>query len=120
MEGIEGTYVQINGGEITIYANDDGINAAAKSTYYDVVIEINGGTIYVSMASGDTDAIDSNGDIYISGGTIDIVATSAFDYMGTGELNGGEVTVNGEIITQLTQSMMGGQMGGQMGGGSRR
>jgi len=109
-EGIGGTYIQINDGEITIYATDDGINASAKSGY-DVVIEVNGGTINVSMASGDTDAFDSNGNIYINGGTIDISAASAFDSMGTARLNGGTVTVNGQIITQITQSQMGGMDG---------
>lgn len=106
-EGIEGTFVQINGGEINIYAKDDGINATPKSSY-DVVIEVNGGTIHVSMGSGDTDAFDSNGDIYINGGTIEIEANSAFDSDGTAQLNGGDVMVNGETITQITQSQMGG------------
>ncbi|SCP98742.1 carbohydrate-binding domain-containing protein [Anaerobium acetethylicum] len=107
-EGIEGTYIQINGGETAIYAADDGINATTKSTAYDVAIEVNGGTISVSMASGDTDAFDSNGTISINGGTIDIEANSAFDSNGTAELNGGDVTVNGQAITQITQSQMGG------------
>ena len=60
------------------------------------------------MGQGDTDAIDSNGDLYINGGTINITAQSAFDYDGTGELNGGEVTVNGSKVTTLTNQMMGG------------
>ena len=112
-EGIEGTYVQINGGEITLTATDDGINASAKSDL-DVLIEVNGGTIDVTMASGDTDAFDANGNLTINAGTITIEATSAFDTDGTATLNGGEVTVNGEAITEITQSQMG---GGQMGGG---
>lgn len=117
-EGIEGTYVQINGGEINIYATDDGINAAAKSDSYDIVIEVNGGTITVSMGSGDTDAFDSNGSIYVNGGTIDITAASAFDYSeGSAQLNGGTVTVNGQVITEITESQMGGGMGGRAGGG---
>ena len=86
---------------------------SAKSSY-DIVIEINGGTITISMGSGDTDAVDSNGAIYINGGIIDITApTSAFDSNGVAELNGGEVTVNGEVITEITESMM---MGGMTGG----
>jgi uncharacterized lipoprotein YehR (DUF1307 family) len=122
-EGIEATYIQINGGVIDIYATDDGINASAKSSAYDIVIEVNGGTINVKMSSGDTDAFDSNGNIYINGGTIDVEATSAFDANGTAQLNGGDVTVNGETITSITQSQMGGhQTGGQpqMDGGGRR
>ncbi len=118
-EGIEGTYIQINGGEITIYAKDDGINATAKSDKYDVLIEVNGGIINVSMGSGDTDAFDSNGNITINNGTITIEAQSAFDSNGTAVLNGGNVTVNGEKITEITQQQMGGGHGGGPGGGGR-
>ena len=110
-EGIEGTYVQINGGDLAIYATDDGINAARKSDY-DVVLEVNGGTIDINMAGGDTDAFDSNGDLYINGGTINVTANSAFDYMGVGRLTGGQVTVNGVVMTEFTPSQMGG-MGGR-------
>lgn len=117
-EGIEATQIQINGGEIDIYATDDGINATAKSNVYDVMVEINGGTISLSIGSGDTDAFDSNGSLYINAGTIDITApTSAFDVDRTAELNGGTVTVNGQTITQITQSQMGGPGGTRRGGG---
>ena len=120
-EGIEGTYVQINDGTIAIQATDDGINATSKSTAYDVTLEINGGKVTVNMGSGDTDALDSNGSLFINGGTVDITAQSAFDYDGQGALNGGTVTVNGEQVTEMTNSMMGrggggGGMGGSQGG----
>lgn len=104
-EGIEGTFIQINDGTITVNATDDGINAANKSSANSVAIEVNGGTVSVTVGQGDTDAFDANGDIYINGGTIDVVApTSAFDADGVAELNGGTVTVNGEVITTITQS----------------
>lgn len=115
-EGIEGTYIIFNGGTIDLYATDDGINATAKSSYYDVAIEVNGGDLKVEVGSGDTDAFDANGSIYVNGGTINITApTSSFDYDATAELNGGTVTVNGEVVTEIPESMMGG--GGQMNGG---
>ncbi len=129
-EGIEGTYVQINGGTFDISASDDGINAGSKSASYAVTIEITGGDLTINMAQGDTDALDSNGDLTISGGTLNISAASAFDYDGTGTYTGGTLIVNGEQVTELTQSMMGpggglgpgGNMGGMkpdgnMGGG---
>ncbi len=119
-EGIEATYVQIQGGTFTIEASDDGINASQKSDKYAVTIEISGGELEINMAQGDTDALDSNGDLIISGGTLNITAQSAFDYDGTGTYTGGTLIVNGEETTELTQSMMGdpGQMGGsgEMGG----
>lgn len=105
-EGIEATFIQINGGEITLYASDDGINASQKSSIA-IGIEVNGGTINVTMGGGDTDAFDANGTITVNDGTINITATSAFDADGTAALNGGTVTVNGEVITEITESQMG-------------
>ena len=91
-------FIQLNGGTISINSKDDGINAAQKSSAYRAKAEINGGDITVVMASGDTDAIDSNGDLIINGGTI---------------------IVNGQQINYIPNQMMGGGRGG-MGGWSRR
>jgi len=112
-EGIEGTYVQINGGEITVTGTDDGINGANKSSAYETAIEIAGGTLNVTVGQGDTDAIDSNGNLYVSGGTINITSTmSSFDYDGTATCTGGTIIVNGQTVNSITSSMMGGGMGG--------
>lgn len=111
VEGIEANNIIVNEGQLTLYATDDGINATPKVSSGASIV-VNGGTIDVSMASGDTDAFDSNGDIYINGGTINVEATSAFDADGTAELNGGTVTVNGEQITEITESRGGGFGGG--------
>ncbi|WP_052769839.1 carbohydrate-binding domain-containing protein [Paenibacillus sp. IHB B 3415] len=111
VEGIEANNIIVNEGQLTLYATDDGINATPKVSSGASIV-VNGGTIEVSMASGDTDAFDSNGDMYINGGTINVEATSAFDADGTTELNGGTVTVNGEPITEITESLGGGFGGG--------
>jgi len=116
-EGIEATSIQINGGTYIINASDDGINAGAKSNAYSVNIEINDGDLTIVMGAGDTDAIDSNGNIYINGGTIDITANSPFDYDGTAQYNGGTIIVNGQTVNTITNQMMGGMMQGQMPGG---
>ena len=110
-EGMEATQMIIDGGDITISASDDGLNATLNSENYDVLVVINNGNIKIDMAQGDTDGIDSNGDITINGGRIEINCQSPFDYDGTGTLNGGSITVNGEETTELTN-----QFGG-MGGG---
>lgn len=115
-EGMEGTYIQINGGIFSIFASDDGINAGKKSNSYAVTIEITNGEVTIDMGQGDTDAIDSNGDLIIRGGTIQITANSAFDYDGMGTYTGGTLIVNNQEVTQLTQSQMGNPGHGNMGG----
>lgn len=115
-EGLEGTYVLINEGDFTIEAKDDGINAGQKSDAYYPTIEINGGTIRVTMGQGDTDGLDANGNLYINGGTVEVNAQNPFDYDGEGVLSGGTVIVNGQEVTALTSQDMGG-FGGHGGKG---
>ena len=123
-EGLEATYVQINGGDISISASDDGVNAARKSSAYTSTFEMNDGTLTVVMGQGDTDGIDSNGNIMINGGTINVSGQSSFDYDGTAQYNGGTIIVNGQQVTTIPNQMMGGGMGGNGGmggfGGRRR
>ena len=115
-ECIEATYVQINGGTVNISSSDDGINAAHKSDAYEVAVEITGGYITIKMGAGDTDGIDSNGNLYISGGTIDVTAQSPFDYDGQATHTGGTIIVNGTETNEITNQMMGGGMRGGQGG----
>ena len=124
-EGIEATYVKINDGTLTISASDDGINASNKSSKYTITVEINGGNITITMGQGDTDAIDSNGNLYINGGTLNITAQSPFDYDGEAKYSDGTMIVNGTKTTSITNQMMGGGQGmnqnqGMMGPGQRR
>ena len=107
-EGLEATYVLINDGNIDIAASDDGINAGQKSNALAVGIEINGGYVKIDMGAGDTDAVDSNGFLKITGGTIDITAQSPFDYDGTLTYTGGTIIVNGQTVNAVTNQVMGG------------
>lgn len=114
-ECIEGTYIQINDGSINMAASDDGINAANKSSSYYPTVEINGGSLTIQMGQGDTDAVDSNGDLMINGGTLDIWAQSPFDYDGNASYTGGTVIVNGQEVSSLQNQQMGGGFGGRGG-----
>ncbi|MBR0163428.1 MAG: carbohydrate-binding domain-containing protein [Lachnospiraceae bacterium] len=119
-EGMEATLIEINGGTIDIAASDDGINASAKSTVATPCFTMNDGMLTIVMAQGDTDAIDSNGDLYINGGTIDITAQSPFDYIGTAQWTNGTVIVNGTEVASLTMQQTGpGGFGGRDGGFDR-
>ena len=102
-EGIEATYILINGGELSISASGDGLNAGRKSSAYIPVIEITGGYITITMGQGDCDAVDANGNIYMSVGTLEISAESAFDYDGEAEYTGGTIIVNGTEINTITR-----------------
>ena len=118
-ECIEGTYIRINGGTFELSGRDDGINAAKKSTAFRTpTVEINGGSISITMSAGDTDGIDSNGDIIVNGGTISVSGNSTFDYDGTAQFNGGSIYCNGQQVTEIPNQMMGGRGGmGGFGGG---
>lgn len=113
-EGLEATYIQINDGTILIQSTDDGVNAAAKSSAYRTALEINGGELTVLMSSGDTDGIDSNGDLIVNGGTIDVSGPSTFDCDGSVMYNGGTIIVNGQQVSSIPL-----QGGGRSRGGSR-
>ena len=116
-EGLEGTYIKVNNGTILINASDDGVNAAYKSSVYTPTFEINGGTLTIIMGAGDTDGVDSNSDLIINGGTIDITGQSAFDYDGAATFNGGTIIVNGQTLDSISNQMMGRGMGGGKHGG---
>lgn len=112
-EGIEGTAIIIEGGSIDITSSDDGFNAASASAAEsdtgskggqaamendeNCYFSVSGGTIKVN-ASGD--GLDSNGSIYISGGTIYVSGPTnsgngALDYNGTADISGGTVAIAG-------------------------
>lgn len=65
-EGIEGKMgLVISGGNINVNSADDALNTSIK---YDSYINISGGNIYLRTTEGD--AVDSNGNINVSGGVI--------------------------------------------------
>lgn len=99
-EGLEGTWVLLNGGELDIHAGGDGINAAHKSDDRRPKAEINGGHISITMSGEDTDAIDSNADLIITGGVIELFG-SGIDYDGDLIFSGGTVSVDGIEVSSI-------------------
>jgi hypothetical protein len=76
-EGIEGkTSIDITGGQVTVVATDDAINASTNTeTNGSGDLTISGG--YVYARSTGNDGIDSNGNCYIKGGLVYAVGTSS-------------------------------------------
>ena len=105
-EGLEARKIIIDDGEVSIAANDDGINASSDNTSTtasrdpmanaseDSSIIINGGKVYVNAAG---DGIDSNGYIYFNGGTVVVDGPTN---SGNGALDAGIAIVmnGGEVI----------------------
>ena len=79
-EGIESkTSINITGGQVTVNAADDAINAsyndATKGTSGAGDLTISGG--YVYARSTGNDGIDANGNVYIKGGLVYAISTSS-------------------------------------------
>lgn len=100
-EGLEAMTINLNGGKIYVYATDDGINACTGDGTTTPIINVNGGYIDVTTASGDTDGIDSNGNYVQTGGFVLVKGGSS-----SGNVSGsidvdGTVTVTGGTCVAL-------------------
>lgn len=114
-EGLEGRRVVVNGGETSLTASDDGVNAAKAKTEEEeadvpggsgdgsmendteAYIKITGGTLEVD-AEGD--GLDSNGSLFLSGGTVYVNGPvsdgdGALDYNGGADITGGTIIAVG-------------------------
>ena len=112
-EGLEGLSVTIAGGNIQLTASDDGINSAGGSDtakqgrpgqnqfivseHSEIFIKITGGTINVDAGG---DGLDSNGNLFVEGGTIYITSSAdngngALDYEGAATITGGTIVAAG-------------------------
>ena len=133
-EGIEGQYVNVLDGEVTVNSTDDGINASlpaadkvdddgdadqeqepadgAGAAPVDADVNISGGTVVVNA---DADGIDTNGNAVFTGGTIIVNGpiaggNRAIDFDGKLLLNGANVTTGSaaeKFQTPSTESTSG-------------
>lgn len=101
-EGIEGAYVEIGGGTVYITASDDGINAASDDERVNEHIIISGGTITVD-ASGD--GLDSNGAIYVTGGTLIVYGPTTGADTGL-DADGGILIDGGNVFVASSKEML--------------
>ena len=116
-EGLEGSVVNILGGDITVNSSDDGINAANKDRTYsselDYSINITGGNVLVNAGA---DGLDSNGNINVTGGFIIINAVynggeGGIDYQGACYIAEGTVENNGGVTMDSGSGGFGGGNG---------
>ncbi|MBR5767160.1 MAG: carbohydrate-binding domain-containing protein [Clostridia bacterium] len=98
-EGLEANVITVSGGTTFVYGNDDGINATKGAST--PLVNITGGYLDVTTPSGDTDGIDSNGNITMSGGFV-IVKGGSSSGMVAGSVDvDGTITVTGGTIIAL-------------------
>lgn len=115
-EGLEGNQILVQGGEISIVASDDGMNAyggsnnrgpggSQKTTTETPNLSITGGKVYVNA---DGDGIDSNGNLTVEGGDIVVDGPSGNGNgaLDTGSENGGKCAVNGGTVLAVGSSGM--------------
>ncbi len=94
-EGLEGAQVNVYSGDVTIHSTDDCINAAnGDLSEYSFQLNIYGGKIRADSSEGD--GFDSNGDLTISGGDVEVWTANRadnepLDADGTVTVSGGTV-----------------------------
>ncbi len=119
-EGLEAKDIIINDGEVIINASDDGVNATDGTTEtvgrgsmmeggsYDFGIHIHGGILTINSYG---DGLDSNGNIWMTGGTLIISGPisngdGSIDYDGTFEMTGGVLVATGSSGMLQTPSQI--------------
>ncbi|WLF69416.1 carbohydrate-binding domain-containing protein [Clostridium septicum] len=92
-EGIEGINFTLDGGNINLVAKDDGINVNDSNG----ILTINGGQIHINVSG---DGVDSNGTIKMTDGMVTVDGPTnngngAIDYDGSLEVSGGTLIAVG-------------------------
>lgn len=112
-EGVEAPYVTVNNGLLNVVASDDGINttfgtvSGGTESNDGSLLTITGGTLNLSSSGGD--AMDSNGNIVMTGGTAVVQGPPsapelAIDYNGTFNISGGLLIASGPNSGNMIQA----------------
>ena len=112
-EGLEANVINVSGGDTYVYATDDGMNATKGNS--SPAINVTGGLLDINVSTnGDTDGIDSNGTLTISGGVVIVKGpgtagrtcspAAAVDTDGAITLKGGTLIVFGGIEREPSAS----------------
>lgn len=111
-EGLEAMTINLNGGKIYVYATDDGINACTGDGKTSPIVNVTGGYIDVTTASGDSDGIDSNGNyvqtggfVLVKGGSSSGNVSGSIDVDGTVTITGGTCVALGGICETPANSV---------------
>ena len=121
-EGLEGTVVNMFGGDVAVRATDDAINAANGDGLYEGALaysfNMTGGKIDLNSTNGD--GIDSNGNVNLIGGSAAISSVynggdAGIDYDGQMYVSD-EFQLNNASGIAGPDGMPGNTMNGQMGG----
>lgn len=99
-EGLEANTLTLSGGSLTVVAEDDGINA--QNGRNEPVVEVKGGVLDITVGTGDTDAIDSNGNFIMSGGFAVVRSGGSATGAGSVEVKG-RVSVTGGTLLAFGQ-----------------
>jgi hypothetical protein len=112
-EGVESMYIYMNGGILDLIASNDGVNTTKGTTSGGTesndgsCLYVTGGTLIASATNGD--AIDSNGNLEISGGIV--IANGplsgveeAVDFNGTFKMTGG-LFIGAGSSSNMTKAM---------------
>lgn len=111
-EGLEAITINLNGGKVYVYATDDGINACTGDGKTSPIVNVTGGYIDVTTASGDTDGIDSNGNyvqtggfVLVKGGSSSGNVSGSIDVDGTVTITGGTCVALGGVCETPVNSV---------------
>ncbi len=115
-EGLEAETVNLTGGSVSVTSSDDGVNAAGGSDSTSTeagpwggsatgTLNVTGGTVYVNAGG---DGLDSNGSLYVTGGTVIVEGPTD---SGNGALDAGDgpdcvCSVTGGTVLALGSSGM--------------